>query len=123
MDEFLDGISIILVVRIILVIIGLTIYFIPSLLSGYRKDANKIFVLNLLLGWTIIGWLVALVWALSHAKHDKYYNYICPKCGYKQQLEHKVKHYVCPNCHAEYDNTLSRIQRRVRILAESKPWI
>lgn len=25
---------------------------------------TKIFLLNLLLGWTIIGWVIALVWAL-----------------------------------------------------------
>jgi uncharacterized membrane protein len=40
-------------------------YFIPSIISIYRHKSNgcAIFVLNLFLGWTVIGWIIALVWA------------------------------------------------------------
>ncbi len=123
MEEFLDGITIMLVVRIILVVIGLTIYFIPTIFSSYKKDANKIFVLNLLLGWTLIGWIAALVWALSPGKHNHYYNYICPKCGYMHQLDHKVKLYECPKCHAKYNKSLFRLKRKVKTLTEINPWV
>lgn len=46
-------------------IIGL--YFMPTILANANKKRNKdaIFVLNLLLGWTFVGWVVALVWAVS----------------------------------------------------------
>ena len=46
-------------------ILLLILYFIPSIVAtaGDRKNVNAIFILNLLLGWTIIGWIVALVWA------------------------------------------------------------
>lgn len=40
-------------------------YFVPSfvaLLRGHHK-LLKIVALNFLLGWTVIGWLVALVWS------------------------------------------------------------
>ena len=50
----------------ILVICFIIIYFIPTYIA-YRyehKNAKAIFVLNLLLGWTWIGWVVALIWAL-----------------------------------------------------------
>lgn len=39
----------------------------PAIIAGLRRHHNvvAIFVLNLLLGWTIIGWIVALVWSLT----------------------------------------------------------
>lgn len=39
------------------------IYFLPALCAVKKKNRTAIFVLNLLLGWTIIGWIAALVWA------------------------------------------------------------
>lgn len=47
---------------------GFVFYFLPSIVAFARgkRDAASIFVLNLLLGWTAIGWVVALVWALKH---------------------------------------------------------
>ena len=43
------------------------VYFIPMYVAYYRghPDTMAIFALNLLLGWTFIGWVVALVWALT----------------------------------------------------------
>lgn len=43
----------------------LVIYFLPSLIAGYRNHPNTfaIFLLNLLLGWSFFGWVVSLVWA------------------------------------------------------------
>ncbi|QPI13447.1 hypothetical protein [Salmonella phage vB_SalM_ABTNLsp5] len=41
-------------------------YFLPwilALLRGTRSNVG-IFFLNLLLGWTMIGWVVALIWAI-----------------------------------------------------------
>ena len=45
---------------------GLPIYFIPSMVAFFRNHPNKIaiLVLNIFLGWSLIGWVVALVWAL-----------------------------------------------------------
>ena len=47
--------------------IAVAIYFIPNWIASARKhhNANAIFVTNLLLGWTLIGWVVALVWSLT----------------------------------------------------------
>lgn len=46
---------------------GFILYFLPSILAFARskRDAVSIFVLNLFLGWTAIGWVIALVWALK----------------------------------------------------------
>ena len=42
-------------------------YFLPFAIAFNRKRANSgaIFALNLFLGWSLIGWVVALVWALK----------------------------------------------------------
>jgi hypothetical protein len=50
----------------ILMIIGGIMYFVPALVGIRHKQAGAIFVLNLFLGWTFVGWVVALVWACTH---------------------------------------------------------
>jgi Superinfection immunity protein len=40
-------------------------YFLPSFIAWGRNRAAAIFALNLVAGWTVIGWLAALVWACS----------------------------------------------------------
>lgn len=50
---------------VLLIIIGLFFYFIPSLLAISKKQAGSVFLINLFLGWSLIGWIVALVWALK----------------------------------------------------------
>jgi ABC-type sugar transport system permease subunit len=42
-------------------------YFLPFAIAYNKKRANAgaIFALNLFLGWTLIGWVLALVWALK----------------------------------------------------------
>lgn len=42
-------------------------YFIPGIVASNRGHVNAtaITALNLLLGWTLIGWILALVWALT----------------------------------------------------------
>lgn len=48
---------------IILICIGAVFYFIPSFVAHNKKNSTAIFLLNLFLGWTFLGWVVALVWA------------------------------------------------------------
>jgi hypothetical protein len=51
----------------ILIAILSLFYFLPFAVAFNRKRANTgaIFALNLFLGWSLIGWVVALVWALK----------------------------------------------------------
>jgi Superinfection immunity protein len=46
-------------------VILILLYLIPGLVALKRnhRNRNAIGVLNLLLGWTVLGWIVALVWA------------------------------------------------------------
>ena len=56
------------------IIIALTIalacafYLLPAIIAAFRDHPSGwgIFVLNLLLGWSGIVWIVALIWALSN---------------------------------------------------------
>jgi hypothetical protein len=62
----------------------LAAYFAPSIVAVSRKHQNApaIAALNLFLGWTFIGWLVAFVWSLTQVRstaeqhyHHHYYNH------------------------------------------------
>jgi threonine/homoserine/homoserine lactone efflux protein len=46
-------------------VIIFAIYFLPSFVGMHKKNAGAILVLNLFLGWTMIGWIIALVWATT----------------------------------------------------------
>jgi hypothetical protein len=52
----------------VLTIIFLSMYFLPALVAWKRshKNASAIGVLNLFLGWTMIGWVGSLVWAFTN---------------------------------------------------------
>ena len=38
-------------------------YFLPSIIAHDKRAFAGIFLVNFFLGWTIIGWICALVWA------------------------------------------------------------
>ena len=46
---------------------AMVVYFVPTIVAAASKHHNTtaIFVLNLFLGWTLIGWVAALVWACT----------------------------------------------------------
>jgi hypothetical protein len=47
---------------------GFVMYFLPSIiaLARSKRDILAIFLLNFFLGWSVIGWVVALIWAVKH---------------------------------------------------------
>ena len=51
---------------LILLLIGLAFYFLPTIVACMRdraSDAGAVFLVNLLLGWTVVGWVVSFIWA------------------------------------------------------------
>jgi Superinfection immunity protein len=54
-----------IVVGLLILAILLFIYFFPAYIASFRKKKNTaaIFVLNLFFGWTVFGWVLALIWA------------------------------------------------------------
>ena len=52
------------------VIMIILVYILPSIIAGARqcKAGWGILVVNLFLGWTFVGWVIALAWAVSGEK-------------------------------------------------------
>jgi hypothetical protein len=57
-------------VVLIFLIFSTVIYLIPTMIAIKRKKRDRINIIwfNVIIGWTIIGWIITLVWALSKDK-------------------------------------------------------
>jgi hypothetical protein len=53
-------------VELLAIILIFAFYFLPTLVAFLKQHKNKlaIFLLNLLLGWTVLGWVVTFVWSV-----------------------------------------------------------
>jgi len=49
----------------ILIALIAVVYFIPTIIVWRKKNGPGVIALNLFLGWTVIGWIAALIWAVS----------------------------------------------------------
>jgi hypothetical protein len=67
------------------------IYFIPSFVAVGKRNSGAIFALNLFLGWTFIGWVGALIWAIMDKEPVRR----------KQPLNYDTKLSYCPFCKVE----------------------
>lgn len=80
--------------ELVIIIVLIIPYFIPTIIAVIRKHQSTpaIVLINVLLGWTLIGWIAALVWslsALSTTTNVNIYNAppssaesrFCSKCG------------------------------------------
>jgi hypothetical protein len=107
-------------------VIILAIYFLPSIIGYKKRNANAICALNLFLGWTIIGWVVAFVWAVSYEKpidnsslnssknktveskevhkFDEFYE-LGKKNEFKGKIEDAIDNYMDALYHLEHDYT------------------
>ena len=67
------------------------LYFLPTVIAivfRHEPDAIGIFLVNLLLGWTIVGWWVALIWAIASKGSSREIQHVpvssgrfCSRCG------------------------------------------
>ena len=59
-----------LLIIVTLILLALISYFLPTVVAGIRGHADKgpIFIINLFLGWSLIGWVAALAWASKDIK-------------------------------------------------------
>lgn len=88
-------------IQALLVAAGL-LYLVPTVIASMRRhpNAGAIMLLNVLLGWTLLGWVVALVWSVTAfsrpaaAGADK----TCPKCAENV----KAAALVCRFCGHEF---------------------
>ncbi len=52
--------------------LGVAFYFLPTIFAFIRKHRQKvpILLLNFFLGWTLIGWVICIVWAFTRKDPD-----------------------------------------------------
>jgi cytochrome c biogenesis protein CcdA len=93
---------------VVLILLGVAIYFIPALIAYRRAHPNRvsITIVNIAFGWTLLGWIVALAWACSAIANKAAENTAiqpelrqfkftkqCPDCAEEVLLEaRKCKH-------------------------------
>lgn len=51
-------------------VFSLLVYILPSIIAACRDTQNFrwIFIVNVFFGWTVIGWFIALIWAIIEDK-------------------------------------------------------
>lgn len=55
------------VLWLFMLFVAIIVYFLPTIMANSRSHNNNkaICILNLFLGWTFLGWVIALVWAFT----------------------------------------------------------
>jgi len=56
------------IMELVLIIVVILLYFIPSFVAWKKQCSTGVIILNIFLGWTFIGWVVALIWAVTGQK-------------------------------------------------------
>ena len=114
---------------LILFCIGMVIYFAPWIiaLKSNHKNHIAVFFLNLLLGWTFVGWVGVLVWVITGLKDrttEERDTKPCPKCA--ETVEARAV--VCSSCGHAFAAAKAPAPRRSSVpsirgplTAEAKP--
>lgn len=58
--------------EMIVFVLGLILYLLPGIIASGRghKNSTAIWVLTVVLGWTALGWIVALVWSFTNSAEE-----------------------------------------------------
>ena len=108
----MDSVTLIrLIAGLIFLVVVIPLYFLPTFVARKKRQFIPILVLNLLLGWTLIGWVGALVWALSSESQPMQVvvqqtpavaqvSVLCSSCGKYSASGSKF----CANCGPTYYN-------------------
>ena len=77
-------------------IAGIALYFLPTLIALKRRHGSTpaIFLVNVLVGWTLIVWVIALIWAASGKAGGSDLTRTCPHCRERVHFQANV----CPHC-------------------------
>ena len=85
-----------------LVLVVAAVYFMPTIVATakHHHATAGVFWVNLLIGWTVVGWFVAFIWAFSPRRAEPVVaaapapGRICLKCGALLQLSDRF----CAQC-------------------------
>jgi len=91
------------ILTIAFIVLAIVFYFLPALIADKRKvaAAGTIAWVNFFFGWTILGWIAALIWAVAEAPiapaalpRDDPEQRDCPACYSK--IDPRAT--ICPHC-------------------------
>lgn len=79
---------------------SVALYFLPTIIGASRHKTNLvgIFLVNFFLGWSIIGWVIALVWAVSAERVDQVAYVPRMPPGMAPQAQPQMHGRYCPSC-------------------------
>lgn len=83
---------------IFLTVIVIATYFLPWIVAHQRchHNENSIALLNLFLGWTVIGWLAAIIWSASEVRQESSTNKTAAASA--EPAPTPETHVKCPDC-------------------------
>jgi hypothetical protein len=93
---------------VILAVIAV-LYFIPTFAARGKPQFNSVLAINFFLGWTLVGWVVALAWAVKEEPSPRFMvnqapqvlaPLLCASCG-KYSAGGSV---YCASCGAPFRN-------------------
>lgn len=96
------------ILGIALLILAVVFYFLPALIADKRNAANSSTIgwINLFFGWTILGWLGMLIWAVTDAPEaaetaERVDPQLrdCPACY--SRIDPRAT--ICPHCRTAID--------------------
>lgn len=76
-------------IGIALLILVVSCYLLPAIIARSRghKSESAIAILNICLGWSLLVWVICLVWAYSDNTHDGENTRIMKEVAIRRQLE------------------------------------
>lgn len=101
---------------IVILLFLLSAYVLPGIIASARKNPNSgsVWVINIFLGWTFIGWIVALAMAFGgnapKAAAPLATGWQCPEC--KAPVSQAAR--FCPSCGVELATGGERSRRYTR---------
>jgi hypothetical protein len=95
---------------IVLGLVAIWLYLLPAIVADARRHRHFIAIslLNVFLGWTFVGWVIALIWGWSEGSRDqlrssRFSEKKCPMCAEKV----KVGARICRFCGHSFEPTAS----------------
>ena len=82
----------------VLIVLVAAVYSLPSIIARVNGLRSSIYLINLLLGWTVLGWFIALSRALSET-----YERRCPACA--AFVDRRAR--ACPYCDKPFNGAES----------------
>jgi predicted RNA-binding Zn-ribbon protein involved in translation (DUF1610 family) len=103
-------------VMLVLLAVG---YFLPTMIGATRHVPNvgSVVVINLFLGWTVIGWVIALAMAFGSAPSRAVIplgmqTVMCPRCNAQQNISAGAPTFECWQCKYVAHQSPSPLERR-----------